>query len=759
MGFFNPALLWFMIGGSIPIIIHLLHRQKYRRVRWAAMEFLLAALKKTQRRLRIENLLLLLIRILIMLILALALARPFFREAPLTLLQDSDTHHVFVIDNSYSMGNKEGSDSRLDRAKKDAQGYVDKLKRLTEQDKLSVLLMSSFPEVFIAESNKLNRVREQMAEIKLSHFGTNAHTTFQKIKEVVDKSRNQQKRVYVFTDFQRNAWESADDAEFKRFAELTKGLTANPNIKVYFFDAVDPEKDKGANVGIVDLRCENPLVTVKSSTRFTVDLHNWSAASFPGIAVNFFVDGALHKTESRPLPANSTINVPFKHDFIEPGAHFVEVSIEPDTLQVDDRRSLSLDVKDGLTGMLIDGEPGNKKWASETDYLRFVLELADLFKLDRQVTPEMFDAEGLEKYDFIAVCNVQSLTQEKVDKLEKFVKGGGGLLLSGGGRVDRGWYNEFLWKEGKGLLPAQLGEVQGAPADQDNRQPFRIQNYQRGHRIFSAFDKGLAKAPRELVFYQYFRLEKHDAAGVVADLDDNFSTPLWLEKAYGEGRVLFFNNTMDEAWNLQVPGRPPYAVMMIRACEILGSRPVGRRNLFVGDFISMQMTADKFQRDFVLDTPAVPGGEGQITISPSAPSAESQTFWIKYPQPPPERREGEPKPTENEGLRWSGRYRLDRSNARLDERPIAYFAVNLPPRVAGPEELHRAEGNLERIGEDELRKRFPDFKFEVIGRADNTGGVDLKAPAAGLWKHLLYALMILLGLETLLAWVFGKAKQ
>ena len=52
MGFFNPGLLWFALGGLIPVIIHLLHRQKFRRVRWAAMEFLLAALQRTRRRLR-----------------------------------------------------------------------------------------------------------------------------------------------------------------------------------------------------------------------------------------------------------------------------------------------------------------------------------------------------------------------------------------------------------------------------------------------------------------------------------------------------------------------------------------------------------------------------------------------------------------------------------------------------------------------------------------------------------------------------------
>src|SRR5262245_66552131 len=116
MQFFNPALVWFALGGAIPIIIHLLHRQKYRRVKWAAMEFLLAALKKTQRRLRLENLILLLLRILIMVILALAISRPFLRAAPFRGLGDSSTHHFLVIDNSYSMTYKKGPKKLLDPA-------------------------------------------------------------------------------------------------------------------------------------------------------------------------------------------------------------------------------------------------------------------------------------------------------------------------------------------------------------------------------------------------------------------------------------------------------------------------------------------------------------------------------------------------------------------------------------------------------------------------------------------------------------------
>ncbi|MBI2932980.1 MAG: VWA domain-containing protein [Planctomycetes bacterium] len=744
-------MLWFALGGAIPVIIHLLHRQKYRRVRWAAMEFLLAALKKTQRRLRIENLLLLLVRILIMVILALALSRPFFREAPLEALAESDTHHLFVIDNSASMAFKKAQESSLDVAKKTALKKLEELRKLTEQDKISVLLMSNYPEVFVPESNKKDLVHQRINEIRLSHFGTSALATFQKIAEVIEKSKNQDKRVYLFTDLQRNAWDAADETEARRFAELTKSLTSRDSVKVYL---IDVGTEGAENRAVVDLRVENPLVTMKDSTRFAADVHNWSNVSHPSVTVNLMVDGALVKTESVALPAQSTISVSFKVDFVEAGAHHVQVSTEPDFLDVDDRRTFALEVKDGVVGLLVDGEPGNAPWSGEIDYLRFVLEFSDLFKLDRPVTPEMFETDHLERTDFIALCNVQSLTQEKVEKLEQFVHGGGGLLISVGGRVDRGWYNEFLWKEGKGLLPAMLGESAGTSPEEDQPVPVRVQSYREAHPIFRTFSKGLAKAPRELVFYQYFRLEKFDAEDVVARLDDNFATPLWVEKRFGEGRVLLYNSTMDDGWNLQVPGRPPYVVMMKTACEHLGARPSGLRNLFIGDFIGLQMTADKFQNTFTLDTP----GEGQISISPEVPKREGGTFWIKYPTPPPEHPVERPDSIENEGLRSAGLYKLDRLNPRPEERPVAYFAVNMPPRVVSPEELHRAEGNLARIPVAEIRRRWPDFRFELIGEKVGEE-VALTPPAAGLWKYLLYVLVGLLGLESVLAWLFGRAKQ
>jgi len=48
LGFANPGLLAGLAAASIPIVIHLLNRRKFREMPWAAMQFLMAAIRKNQ---------------------------------------------------------------------------------------------------------------------------------------------------------------------------------------------------------------------------------------------------------------------------------------------------------------------------------------------------------------------------------------------------------------------------------------------------------------------------------------------------------------------------------------------------------------------------------------------------------------------------------------------------------------------------------------------------------------------------------------
>src|SRR3954452_24594868 len=115
-------------AASVPVIIHLLNRRRYRVVEWAAMRFLLAARRQNVRRLRIEQLLLLAVRtlLLVLLVAAMASIMPWAEAVWQRVLPGGAvggpavtgrTHKVIVLDGSLSMTLAGDRGSCFDRAK------------------------------------------------------------------------------------------------------------------------------------------------------------------------------------------------------------------------------------------------------------------------------------------------------------------------------------------------------------------------------------------------------------------------------------------------------------------------------------------------------------------------------------------------------------------------------------------------------------------------------------------------------------------
>src|SRR3954453_13608701 len=102
--FYHP---WYMAAGGVlvssPILIHLINRMRFKRIRWAAMEFLLKSQKRNRRKLIIEQLILLLLRILLVLLAAFLVARFVYGSGV-----SRGATHVVVIDDTLSMADHAG---------------------------------------------------------------------------------------------------------------------------------------------------------------------------------------------------------------------------------------------------------------------------------------------------------------------------------------------------------------------------------------------------------------------------------------------------------------------------------------------------------------------------------------------------------------------------------------------------------------------------------------------------------------------------
>jgi hypothetical protein len=734
MGFINPYLWWGLLGISIPIIIHLLYRQRYKRIRWAAMEFLLEAIKRTRRRIRLENLILLLIRCAVMALIALAVMKPFVEETIASTFGQSDIHYIIVLDNSYSMNYKIGQISSLDRAKKFTDVLLDKIK-CEQGDNVSIILMNSYPSVLVDATKNKDLIKSEIAELRPSDLGTSLLRTAEYIKAEIGKNKNFTWRIYIITDMTRVGWE-AKDKEGERLGKLLEEISTSPkkDRQVFLVD-VGPEKET-ENLAITSIKLESKLVTTKRPTEFQVEIANFTNQTKSDYAISLFVEDEKIAKDRRKvvLPGNTVTRVPFRYEFSDSGPCKVFVELQGDNLTTDDRRFLSLDVKDSARILAINGQPKlMERSFDETYFYKIALNPTDFpspFSVEERTEYELSGfPEKINQSDLVVLANVKTLSNLVIERLESYVKNGGGLFITLGDNISRRDYNELLYKGGKGLLPAELIEVGG---DERKIIPVALTEIDYSHRIFNFFERRDFRAfLTDVPIWQFYKTKvdpKDKDVKVLARYNnpDGYH-PAFIEKKFGEGKVLMFTSTLDMDWHSMVPV-VSYVPLMHLIAYYLISKPQANKNISVWEPI-----------EIILDFEQLAGG-----------------YRLMYPDGTPKMLKHEIIGTDvgqkvkilPELAERAGIYRICSVGAEPEKKPITYFAANVDTE----------ESNLERISVDEIRQKFKNFSFEFISGTQEKEEIKIEAPKRGIWKSLLYALLGFLALESILAWLFGRGK-
>ncbi len=176
MSLLNPGLfLAGILAVSIPIIIHLLFRQRRRPVPWAAMRFLLEAYRKQKRRLKLEHLILLVVRCLILACLAGALGRPLLDA--LGALGPTGRDVYLLIDNGAAAGLRDAAgDTALDAHKSAARAM---LEELGPGDRVGLITLGGPAEsVVLPASSDFGAVRRLIEDLELTDAPTDLDGAF-----------------------------------------------------------------------------------------------------------------------------------------------------------------------------------------------------------------------------------------------------------------------------------------------------------------------------------------------------------------------------------------------------------------------------------------------------------------------------------------------------------------------------------------------------------------------------------------------------
>lgn len=460
MSFLFPTLL--AIGlplVAVPLLIHLINLRRQQRIRWAAMQFLIESQRRNRRWILLKQLLLLLARMTAIAVLVLMLAHLVLRNEWLRLLGTGTTHHLVLIDDSYSMSDRWNNTSALGEGKRAVQAIVDQAQRQSGSQLVTLLRFSEAahlsagaqPTVFSEPINDTfrSKLESLLAGWEPSQTDIGPAEALKAVSRLPLADKEQTLIVYLVSDFRARQFGSATEVR-KLLADLEE------NERVAQIHLVRCVAEERPNLAITALEPESGVQAAGVEMWMRVTVANYGDEPARGVTVQLEQDGdALPVQVLDDIPPRDELTHKFRVQFAGTGAHSLTASLPVDAVAVDNRRYFACDLPAARPVLIVDGSadghggrqlslalaPGNTPtgWQPHIEPAGFLA-----------------DEEKLRKQAAVILIDVPRLADNELAALENYVRDGGGLAVFVGPDADRAFYNDRMYRNGEGLFPAPL---------------------------------------------------------------------------------------------------------------------------------------------------------------------------------------------------------------------------------------------------------------------------------------------------------------
>ena len=667
MNFLNASLLGGAALIAVPIVLHLIMRQRPKLLEFPAMRFVQKRHDSNQRRLRLRHLLLLLLRAGAIALLALALARPTLDFAGGMWNQESPVAAALVFDTAPHMAYRHENKTRLEVARELG---LSVLAQMPRDSQTAVLDTGLLQREFDADRGLSRRQIERLDVINQSQPLARA---VGEAARVLAKSELPRKEIYVFTDLSRAAWPSEAAAAIQdRLSELHGAA-------VYILDVgiLDPK-----NVSLGELRLSQQVLSRGGTAEIQTDVSSVGAQGDRN--VEFYIVGPDGKPQKRD---EETVNVksgearPVSFDLsgskngIQQG--FVRL-VGQDSMAGDDMRFFSVEVRPAWPVLVVAPQP----------------EQEHAIYLTGAVAPPEFRLRGQARFDcrvidfksladlpletYAAVCLLDPPRLEPGvwQKLAQYASDGHGVAVFLGRNAQS--IESFNGPAAQQLLPGKLN-VQVPRREGDTY--LAPSNFQ--HPILKPFRSRATSTPwNAFPVFRYWELGQ-PPAGVGTVISYNDGRPALLERPIGAGRVLVMTTPISDrpnrdAWNL-LPVSPvaqpwPFVILMNQIMSYLTGDGQQQLNYLAGNHAVLPLDDPTPRRTYVLTAP-----DGIKTTL----TAEKRELVIN-------------------SVEQVGNYQVQ-SGGRSAGIDLG-FSVNLAPQ----------QTELTRIDEKQLAELFGPFKFQLL---------------------------------------------
>ncbi len=715
--FLNPFL--FLIGLPIlalPIIIHLINLLRHRRVQWAAMEFLLAAHKKSNTWIILKQLLLLLLRIMAVAAVVLILAQMLMKEEWQRFFGGVTTHHVILIDDTFSTSDTTGEESVLDRAKKEAGRIGETAVNARSNQKLTLIRFSRpfKPDINTASVDKNfgSYLRSALDRIEPSQADTHPGKVLDALNEVLEAPKDEKRLVYLISDFRAREWEAPK--------ELNDRLTKMNKEKVEVKLVLCADEEQHANFTIAALQPRPGTIAAGVPVFMEVAVKNHGKLVARSVTVLLQEDG---KTRSpvliEEIQPGRTETRRFMSHFATKGEHRVQATLQKDSVAADNTRFTVVEVPLTVKALICDSEAEG----ADARFVAMALDPGEPVKTG--ITPQIEQprylvANPLEEFPVIYLCNFERLDVDAVKKLEEYVKAGGGLAMFVSEKTSVGFVKDHLYKNGEGIFPVPLAAEYDLIVDRLEKAPDLDPSIE--HPVFRIFEFQRNDFLEKVNILKYFAVQKDwqpdpkSTTKVIARLRNG--APLVVEKTLGKGWIMVYLTTAAPVWN-NWSRNPTFVVTLLETQAHLAGPRSAKPSRDVGTVIKETLDPARFAEPYNLVLPNQEENKGKATV-------QDKSLLVEW-----------------EDTSTAGIYALHLS-ARDGAPEVRTFTYNVNPE----------EGNLALIGLEKLKSGISAPKTEILKFGEMGSGSN-ESTRSTISEFLLYALIFLMIGEQILAYTLS----
>jgi hypothetical protein len=538
MNFLTPLFLLGLAGVAVPVIIHLIQRERKNVVQFPSLMFLQRIPYQSVRRRRIRNWPLLLLRLAALALIVAAFARPFLRKQSLAASASGGAREVVVlIDRSYSMAYGDRW-TRATAAGRNAIGA------LGQSDRASIVFFASGAEVALRSASDHGRLEAALVTARPGSGATRYGPALKLAGSIASESPFPRREVILISDFQRSGWQGAEGVRLPDGVVLT---------------AVPVGDAETANVSVTPVSMQRSTFSEQDRVTITGGAVNHGAKAISNLEIVLELDGRPVQTEHLNLEPNGSASVSFTP--FSPAAQGTRgtVRIAADALTLDNAFHFVVAAKQPVKVVIAD-RPGSARDASL--YLSRALSLGEDPAFDVAVK----SIEGLTQDDLqraaVVILNDTPVAPAAAERLGAFVARGGGVLVAAGERA--AWPAAGASPGVADVLPGALGPL----VDRTQGPAARLGALEYGNTIFEPFRAARSGDFSSARFYNYRSVVPAKGAQIVARFDDG--APALLERRVGNGRVLMWASSLDLAWN-DLPLKSVYLPFVHRMATTLAA--------------------------------------------------------------------------------------------------------------------------------------------------------------------------------------------